>query len=227
MIIDKKNCMWSVYIHISPNNKYYVGITSQKPNDRWRSGKGYEHNSYFMRAINKYGWDNFQHEIIASNLTEKEAKNFEKLLIKELKSNDKIYGYNMTAGGDGVSGLSRFGEDNPFYGKHHNTETKKIISEANKGKQYWLGKRHSDESKQKMKSPKTEKHKQLLSKNHSNVKGSNNPRARKIIRLEDNKIFDYLNGAANEIGVNKETLRKYCKLHNGWMYLDEYVSLQK
>ena len=42
----------------------------------------------------------------------------------------------------------------------------------------------------------------------------------------DYKIFDYLNGAAKEVGINKETLRKYCKNHNGWMYLDEYELLQ-
>lgn len=132
MIIGEKDCIWSVYIHISPSNKYYVGITSQKLSDRWRNGKGYKHNAYFTSAINKYGWDNFQHEVVASNLTENEAKNFEKILIKELKSNNKMYGYNLTAGGDGTVGISHYGEDNPFYGKHHSDETKKIVSEASK-----------------------------------------------------------------------------------------------
>lgn len=105
MIIEGNDCRWCVYAHISPSNKYYIGITSQKPNERWRNGKGYKGCTYFNNAIQKYGWNNFQHEIIASNLTEQEAKNFEKLLIKKLKSNDERYGYNLTEGGDGACGL--------------------------------------------------------------------------------------------------------------------------
>lgn len=122
---------WCVYVHISPSNKYYVGITSKKPKDRWRNGNGYDYNSYFTRAINKYGWDNFQHEVVANNLTEDEAKNFEKLLIAKLKSNSREFGYNLTCGGDGAPGVQRFGESNSFYGKHHTDKTKSLISDAN------------------------------------------------------------------------------------------------
>lgn len=121
---DKK---WCVYVHISPSNKYYVGITSQKPNDRWRNGKGYKHNNYFYKAIQKYGWDAFQHEVVSENLTEFEAKNLECVLIKKFQSNNSHYGYNLTDGGDGAVGVQHFGESNPFYGKHHSDETKEIL----------------------------------------------------------------------------------------------------
>lgn len=154
MIIGEKDCIWSVYIHISPSNKHYVGITSQKPEKRWRNGRGYKYNTYFTNAINKYGWNNFQHEVIASNLTEDEAKNFEKILIRELKSNNEEYGYNLTEGGDGTCGVRRYGEDNHFYGKHHSDETKKIMKENHphlSGEDnHFYGKHHSDEVRQKM-----------------------------------------------------------------------------
>ena len=154
MINEENKYKWCVYAHISPSNKYYIGITSQKPNDRWRSGRGYKHNEYFTRAINKYGWDNFQHEIIASNLTEEEAKNFEKILISKLKSNNSKFGYNITAGGDGTVGVSHYGEDNPFYGKHHSEETKIIMKEnhydAFGENNPFYGKQHSEETKQKI-----------------------------------------------------------------------------
>lgn len=130
-----KEKTWCVYVHISPSIKYYVGITSQKPEDRWRNGKGYKHNDYFTKAINKYGWDNFQHEVIASNLTEEEAKNFEKILIEKFKSNNREYGYNFTKGGDGTVGVSHFGTENSFYGKHHSDENKAIFSQ--KSKERW------------------------------------------------------------------------------------------
>jgi len=42
------------------------------------------------------------------------------------------------------------GADNPFYGKHHTEETKKIISKVNKGNTYTLGKHHSEETKRNM-----------------------------------------------------------------------------
>ena len=35
---NKKYC---VYKHIFPNNKVYIGVTCQKPEYRWRNGKGY------------------------------------------------------------------------------------------------------------------------------------------------------------------------------------------
>lgn len=140
--MEEKN--YKVYVHISPNNKYYVGITKQKINRRWRNGKGYRQNDYFNNAIEKYGWDNFQHEIVASGITREEANNFEKVLIKELNSMDREFGYNRTEGGDGQHGTKcpqwkkdkqsiemsgkgnhmygislegMNGEDNPMYGK--------------------------------------------------------------------------------------------------------------
>ena len=97
---------WLVYAHINKTNgKMYVGITSQSVQSRWGlNGNGYKDSPKFWNAIKKYGWDNFEHEIIAEHLTEQEAKNFEKALIKSGKLQDDKYGYNMTVGGDGVVG---------------------------------------------------------------------------------------------------------------------------
>lgn len=165
-----KEKIWCVYVHISPSIKYYVGITSQRPESRWRYGKGYEHNAYFTRAINKYGWDNFQHEIIASNLTEEEAKNFEKLLIKKLKSNNQKYGYNLTGGGDGACGVSHVGEKNPFYGKRHTEASKQLMRDHRpdmSGENNPLyGKTLSDEVKQKISDAAKERFKNKEQINH-------------------------------------------------------------
>ena len=158
---DISNKKWRVYIHIVPKaissydyDKYYVGITNQKNiTGRWKSGDGYK-TQPFYRAIQKYGWDNFEHEIIAENLTEDEAKNFEIFLIKELGSKGK-YGYNMTFGGDGVTGVDRCGEKNSFYGKMHTEETKEKMSKSRAGKytgetNSFYGKKHTDDCKIKM-----------------------------------------------------------------------------
>lgn len=92
---------YSVYIHTSPNNKRYIGI-SKHPKDRWDYGHGYKQNTYFWNAIKKYGWNNFKHEIVFVGLTENEAKHKEIMLIKKYKSNNRQYGYNHTIGGDNL-----------------------------------------------------------------------------------------------------------------------------
>lgn len=123
-----------VYKHISPNNKVYIGITSQNPNDRWFNGDGYNKQKLFYRAIQKYGWDNFQHEILFENLSKEEACQKEIELIAEYKSNNPEFGYNLTSGGEGPSGY------------HHTKEAKIRIGQASKGNQYGKGYKHTPEA---------------------------------------------------------------------------------
>ena len=121
--MDKK---WCVYLHIvhadCGYDKYYVGITSQDINKRWRNGNGYVNSPLFYKAILKYGWNNIEHEILKEELNELEAKSMEKSLIEKYKSNDRKYGYNITSGGDGTVGW------------HPSDETKKKISDSKRGK---------------------------------------------------------------------------------------------
>lgn len=89
-----------IYKHTSPSGKVYIGLTSQEnPNKRWNNGRGYEKQSYFYRAIQKYGWDNIKHEILESGLTEDEVEARERYWIDHYKSDNEKYGYNLTSGG--------------------------------------------------------------------------------------------------------------------------------
>lgn len=95
---------WTVYKHTSPSGKVYVGITSWSTNHRWENGAGYPPRcKLFHRAIQKYGWDNIEHSIIATGLEEKAAKDMEKDLIAFYKA--KGISYNITDGGDGIVGV--------------------------------------------------------------------------------------------------------------------------
>ena len=123
-----ENRNYSVYIHTSPSGKMYVGLTSSKPRGRWgKSGAGYlcknKNGKYnqpaFAYAIQKYGWDNFKHKIVANNLTKNEADNLERLLIEKFDTRNPKYGYNIKEGGSNGS-LSE--------------ETKKKIGKSLKGK---------------------------------------------------------------------------------------------
>lgn len=90
-----------VYMHTSPSGKRYIGITCRRPIRRWGgNGYGYIKNEYFWRAIQKYGWDNFSHEILYTNLTKEEAKQKEIELIAFYDLTNPNKGYNITPGGD-------------------------------------------------------------------------------------------------------------------------------
>lgn len=93
-------------MHKCPNGKVYIGITSRRPKSRWVCGKGYIKNDHFYRAIQKYGWENIEHIIVEQDLSKQDAAELEIKLIKEYKSNDYQFGYNMSSGGEfGGSGV--------------------------------------------------------------------------------------------------------------------------
>lgn len=177
------NKKYIVYKHRNKiNNKVYIGITAQKPNKRWQNGYGYKDNQHFYRAIQKYGWDNFEHEILYENLEENEALEKEMELIQFYKSNNCDYGYNKDNGGtigkltpEAIEKVRQWhlgkklsietrrkisehhkgkhaGENNPMFGRYHTEEAKKKMSDYAKNHIGW---KHSEETKQKI----GEKHK--------------------------------------------------------------------
>jgi group I intron endonuclease len=103
------------------NEKKYIGITSKSPERRWgNNGSGYRKNQHFWRAIQKHGWDNFKHEILFTNVTRDFACFAEKCLVACHKTDDPLYGYNLTSGGD--------------KGCTYSEESRRKISESRKGK---------------------------------------------------------------------------------------------
>lgn len=82
------------------NGKIYIGQTSQDPKKRWGNGiSTYQHNEHFLNAIKKYGWENFSHEILLSNLSKDEMKYWEKYYIKYYDTQNPEKGYNIIEGG--------------------------------------------------------------------------------------------------------------------------------
>lgn len=215
------NGEYCVYIHINKiNGKAYVGQTCRNPKDRWDYGYGYKNQEYFYRAIRKYGWNNFEHEVIASKLTKDEADNFEKLLIEKLNLLNPKYGYNLHEGGSGgrMSEATKqklrkanSGENHPIYGKHLPESTRKKISNAKTGeKNNFYGKHHSEESKQKIREANS---------------GSNNVRSKKVFQydLQNNLIkeWDSMTDVANFYNVGRTTVMRYCQNEN--VFQNEFV----
>lgn len=197
---------YTVYLHISPNGKRYYGTTKQSVNQRWRNGKGYPHNKDFTEAIKEYGWDNFQHIIVAKGLSEEEAYWLEEELIREWDTRDSDKGYNITKGGkDGGKGLKRSeetrkkmsenhadisGENNPNYGKQFSKETRKKMSEAR------IGKHPSEETKKKLSEAKI---------------GKNHPSAKSVICITMHRIFHTSKEGAEYYNCNRSCISECCK----------------
>ena len=138
---SKKDKTYTIYKHTSPSGKVYIGQTSTKVQIRWLlNGNGYKNQSYFWKAIQKYGWDNFAHEIILENITKSEANYAEIYLIRWYKMHKMCY--NCTDGGEGGRGLVPWNKGKktgviPWNkGIPMSEETRKKVSEAKKGHKY-------------------------------------------------------------------------------------------
>lgn len=195
---------WSVYIHTNKTNrKRYIGITSQQPQNRWLEGYGYSRRLKFGRAIEKYGWDGFDHEVIYSHISESEAKSIEQELIGKLNTQDDRYGYNMTNGGDGVCGFKhtneakqkmsvmKSGSKHPNYHKHLDEITRAKISNRLTGNKNAVGAIRSTTTKERI----------------SNAK-------KKPVEMYDNnsliRIFDSAIDAQLTTGISRKNISLCC-----------------
>ena len=176
--------MWVIYKHTNKiNGKVYIGQTSQEPEKRWKKGEGYKDSPKFYAAIQKYGWNNFKHEIIEENiLTLEEADNKEAYWIFYYNSINN--GYNINLGGE----------------KHaRGLDFAKRVSEGQK--KNW-------ENNEKRK----EKARQYLKKQWQNEEyrnkflGSNNGNSVKVKCIETNIVFDTLKEAAAWANTSRQNI---------------------
>ena len=207
--METYNDSYLVYVHLNKTDgKCYVGVTKKKnPNGRWHNGNGYSYNPYFYRAIQKYGWDGFEHIIFASNLTKEEASNAERLLILKLKSDNVEFGYNLCSGGYDCQGLK--GQRNPMYGKRSDKAIEASIASR-------TGKHLTEEHKQKISKGnkgriKTETERINISisqkgKPKPQYLGGGNPHAKSVLCVETNVVYDTITEAAKSINVNPSAI---------------------
>lgn len=173
---------YTVYMHTNKiNGKIYIGITIMKPSIRWgKDGQNYKGSPYFWAAIQKYGWDNFDHEVIAENLSKDDAAEMECHLIDEKKARDPEHGYNLAAGG-----YSQPGEENPFYGHHHSEAAKEKVRESNR-KRVW-----TEEAKNGIR---------------EKLSGGKSPNAKKVICVETGETYQSVREAATAVNITRGRL---------------------
>lgn len=157
----KNKACWTVYMHITPSGKRYIGITSVPPEQRWQGGLSGYKGQVFENAIKKYGWENIEHVILYSNITKEEASKREQELISKYRTTESKYGYNVSSGGISDKSFSEYT-------------------------------------------------KQQMSINHADFSGSKNPRARKVICLETNEIFETITDASKKYNINRTCISDCC-----------------
>ena len=134
------------------NDKVYIGKTyrlKKRQIEHKHSGS----NSYFHRALKKYGYENFTFSIVAVTDNDDTLNFLERYYIKKYKSNTLEFGYNLTDGGESSVGYK------------HTDDTKKKIGLIHKDKKV------SDETRKKI----SESRKLLFTNGTLSLKGNHNP----------------------------------------------------
>lgn len=152
--------MYTVYQHIFPNGKRYIGVTRNSVHKRW-GYKGYNYRSQFVgRAIEKYGWDNIEHDIFCVCETKEQAEKVEHFLVSHFDTMNPEHGYNVLPGGDvsvnDATPEMRYKLGNGNRGRKHTDEEKQKISEGCKRafnrpeSNGHIGRKASEETRKKM-----------------------------------------------------------------------------
>lgn len=193
---------FTVYKHTNLiNGKVYIGITSQNVKARWNNGWGYQNNKYFWRAIQKYKWENFKHEILFEHLSFKIACEKEIELIKYYNSNNSKFGYNISSGGECNS-----------LGKKMLDETKKKISLSKIGTLSWnKGRAWSQETKEKMQQAKLGRKVLEKTKKKMSQIMLNNANSKKIICIETGEIFPSISEAGRILNISFSNIASVCR----------------
>lgn len=207
------------------DGKVYIGQTSVSLEERAQTnGRNYRECRRFYDAIQQYGWGSFTPDVLCEVDTEEEADEAERYFIAMYMSDDPAHGYNLESGGRNKA--------------THSAETVSILSEKAK-KRYedptnnpMYGKRHSEETRAKMRNaklgennpmygkPRTERQKKYCCTTGKKLNLSYEQRralgdrmrqvaknnVKRVMCVEDGIIFESVSDAAKHYGVSKSTM---------------------
>lgn len=191
---------YKVYCHKNKiNGKRYFGITSQSLSVRWANGKGYSKNEYFSRAIQKYGWNGFEHLVVYSGCSKRVAEEIEMDLIETFDTQNPSKGYNIRSGGNAGRHSERTKQKISASKRTQamSEEYRKMLSECHKGiPAHNKGIPMSEEQKKKVSASK---------KGVPNLKN-----CKPVYCIELNKWFRGLVEASKETGANISKISEVC-----------------
>lgn len=223
--------IWTIYMYTFPNGKRYIGKTKRTMAQRKGNSEtweGYKRCTLLWKAIQKYGVPNIKETILIKELmTNERADELEKYYIALYKTNvnryGSDYGYNLTDGGDGVSGIKYSEEERQrrveqmrkngsnHKGKPLSEEHKKKLSESKKGDKHPLyGKHLSEETKAKI--GRANSRENMSYETH--IRRSESKKKKIIATHKETKetfIFNSMSEAAEYFQVSSPSITRWCK----------------
>lgn len=175
----------------------YIGITKNELRDRVQKHKNASKTgtTNFYKAIRKFGFENFEWNIVEDNIKSiEEAQSREKFYIG-LRGLENLY--NQTVGGEGIheeteetkikKSIAMTGEKNPMFGVPGPNTVKTFTEE------------HKDKIS-----------KALMGIERPNMRGGKNHEAKKVKNITTGEVFDCIMDAARKYNIARQGIGKVC-----------------
>lgn len=200
--------IYCVYKHTNKiNNKVYIGQTCQKPEYRWgKNGNNYIQCPYFWKAIQKYGWENFQHEILETDIPQNKINEREQFYILQYESYKEDRGYNCSKGGQNcpntISEATREKYRENMKKRWEQPGYKEYFSQLMKDK-------YADEQyyNSHVRAQLSEEHRKAIKEATINTSHWNE---KAVICLETNEIYKSSGEAGRILQINSNNIRSVC-----------------
>lgn len=225
-------------MYIFPNHKKYVGKTMRSLAARQgHNFVHYKNNKLLWNAIQKYGVENIQQDILVeADMEDHIAAEIEKEYVALWHTNclrytDPSFGYNFTDGGDGTAGWTLNEE-------RRKAAADQLRSVVEKSRGVPLSEEHKEKIRRahagKKLGPMSEEHKQKISIAAKKAHMSPETKARRsyigkkkmyvINKKTGERIdFDSMKAAAEYFGVSTPTIRRCIEVRVSPRFIDEYV----
>lgn len=181
--------------------KQYVGQTSQELRKRTLQHRRAKQ-TYFDRAFTKETEKDFTLEVIDKAKTDKELNEKEIYWIEKLNTRFPN-GYNLCDGGDATRGYNH-----TKYSKTKMSESKKKLKLSGERNPFY-GKKHTKETRERLKKAWTEERKAKLLKRMKETKF--NVSTKKVICLETGKIYESVSEVAEELKIAATNVSRACR----------------
>lgn len=212
------------------NGKYYYGKHSAESLDNDYMGSG----KLIIKAIDKWGIENFKKTILKTFPTSEEAFAHEAEIVTQKEVDDPMC-YNIALGGYGGNLIAGYSEEerevfckklsdshkgqvSHMKGKHMSSEARQKISIANKGKMVgenhpMYGKKHSEKTRQQL----SESHKGIPSPRRISITVTDLLPLKHLEHygLQTGDIFDSISSFIEITGIGKRTPFRW--IDKGWL----------
>lgn len=202
------------------NGKVYIGKTVRSVDDRWAQHVSFAKIGggcpYLGAAIRKYGSEAFEIEQLAQATNENELGRLEMGFIQQFQSHQREIGYNLTLGGEGITGhyhspetkakmsAKKRGENHPMFGRHQSPSARQRISEHTRGNDnHFFGKTHTADSRKTM---------GARGEDHFNFGKKLSEETRRKIREANSRTYIFLSPVGESRVITN--LKAFCKENN-------------